>query len=136
LNHISALLGIPLDSTSSGNALGIIGTLLAVYPQIVTGEAASIFGFLAFCFFVSFGIFSLPLAKRYSRSKNRLLRETLGHPRRLGGLGPFIFTRIPIIAESLHHGRWQLALVFALWACGDFAYSFSRANVSPKPPRC
>ncbi|MGE3624460.1 MAG: hypothetical protein AB7H77_11410, partial [Bdellovibrionales bacterium] len=113
---------------SLGGILGIIGTFLAVYPEIAAGRVISIFAFAFFCFFVSLGIFSAPLTRRYSRSKSRLLRETLGHPRRLGGLGPFFLTRLPIIWISLMDGRPKIAIVFAIWALGDVAYSFSRAK--------
>lgn len=115
--------GVPL-----GGTLGIIGTFLAVYAQIAHGEIGSIFGFTAFVFFVSFGNFSAPLHRRFAHSKNALAQVTLGHPRRISGLGSFTFTRLPIIYECVTHGRWPLAIVFALWALGDLAFSFSKPH--------
>ncbi|HUY68498.1 MAG TPA: hypothetical protein VMV79_04275 [Alphaproteobacteria bacterium] len=114
-----------------GGILGIIGTFLAVYPQIAAGEAGSIFGFCAFCLCVSMSIFSAPLTHRFRHAGRKILRETFGHPRRLSGLGSFFFTRLPIIAECAAHQRWRLAAVFALWACGDLTLSFSRAEGLP-----
>ena len=107
-----------------GGILGIIGTFLAVEPQIRAGEPGSCFGFAAFCFFVSFSIFSPQLARRYTHARNPILRQTLGHPRRLAGLGPFFCTRLPIIYECVTHSRWKLGTVFSVWAQGDFTFSF------------
>ena len=115
-----------------GCMLGAIGTFLAVYPQILAGENASIFGFIAFCALIQLSIFSRSLTRRFAGSRNAFLRRTLGHPRRTNGIATFFCVRMPIIFESLTHDRWQLAAVFALWAVGDVAYSFSRADVQSK----
>lgn len=112
-----------------GGIFGIIGTVLAVYPQIIKGEAGSIFGAIAFFIFVSFGIFSAFLTRRYNRAKWPAIRQTLGHPRRVSGLGAFLLGRVPIIYESIIHGRWPIAAVFCLWALGDFVFSFSKPHV-------
>lgn len=117
----------------AGGLLGIIGTFLAVYPQIMAGEISSIFGFAAFCLFVSLGIFSAPVTRRFIHDRNTVLRWTLGHPRRTDGLGIFFCTRVPIICESLTHNRLHLAAVFALWGLGDLAFSFSKADIGPNP---
>ena len=111
-----------------GASLGLIGTFLAVQPQILAGETSSVIGFTVFFFCIMLGIFSAPLAHRYAKSSNSFLRQTLGHPRRMAGYMGIFFTRLPIAYGSMKHGRWQLALVFAIWALGDFAYSFSRPH--------
>jgi hypothetical protein len=112
-----------------GGICGIIGTFLAVYPEIVNGETGSIFGSMAFFVFVLFGIFSAPLTRRFVNDKKPVLRETLGHPRRLNAFGILICTRLPIIYESVMHGRWHLAAVFGLWGLGDLAFSFSKPKI-------
>jgi hypothetical protein len=65
-------------------------------------------------------------------AKNKVVRATLGHPRRFNGLGVFFCTRLPIIIESALHGRWHLAVVFGLWGFGDIAFSFSKAELKAK----
>jgi hypothetical protein len=115
-----------------GGCLGIVGTILSVYPQIIAGEWESIVGVLAFVFFVSLNIFSLPLTRRYINNKKKILRETWGHPRRLAGWGPLFLTRLPIIYESVTHGRWQLAIIFGVWSLGDLALGFSKAPLKER----
>ncbi len=112
-----------------GGICGIIGTFLAVYPQIMAGEIGAIFGFVTFVPLVMTTMFSPYLMPRYQKSKSACLRETLGHPRRLSGLGGCIFSRLPIIWDSAAHGRWQLATIFAVWALGDFSLSFSKPEI-------
>jgi hypothetical protein len=115
-----------------GGTLGIIGTFLAVYPELMAGEIGTIFGFAAFVPIVMSNIFSPSLTHRFGTAKNAFLRATLGRPRRLSGLGSCIFTRLPIIYESLAHNNPRLASVFALWALGDFALSFSTPNLKKR----
>ena len=114
----------------SGGVLGFVGTVLAVYPGLVDGEAGTIFGLAVFAVLISLSVSSAPLTRRFAQSPRAFLRHTLGRQRRVSGLGSFFFTRMPIIYENIVHGRWKLAVVFALWALGDFAFSFSRARMS------
>jgi len=112
-----------------GGICGMIGTFLAVYQGVMNSEPAAIFGVAVFCGFVSLGIFSAPLTRRFERARSAFLRATLGCPRRLNGLGIFMLVRLPIIYESILHGRWHLAAVFAVWGFGDLAFSCSRPNM-------
>ena len=114
-----------------GGILGIVGGTLAIYPGLITLEAGTLFGFVTMCVFISMSIFSAPLTRRFGQAKNSFLRTTLGHPRRLDGYGSVILSRLPIIYESIAHHRWRLVAVFAIWALGDIALSFSRADARP-----
>lgn len=111
-----------------GGICGIIGTFLAVYPGLMNAEIGTIFGFAFFNVCVACNVFAVQLTRRFGESKNKFARALLGHPRRSSGLGAFTLTRLPIIYENAVHGRWPMALVFAVWALGDIALSFSKAE--------
>ena len=89
----------------AGGIFGSIGTAFAVYPGIVNGEIGTIFGLIVFCCLVSLSIFSVSLTQKFAHTSNSFLRLTLGHPRRLNGLGSFFLSRLPIIFENITHDR-------------------------------
>jgi len=110
--------------------LGIIGTVLAVYPGIMNGEIGTIFGIIAFVGASLLGFFSYPLTRKFGTAKNKFLRVTLGKPRRLMGLSSFVLCRLIIIFTGLAHGRgFDYIAPFIIWGIGDLTFSFSRPNM-------
>jgi hypothetical protein len=110
--------------------LGIIGTVMAVYPGIVNGEIGTIFGITAFTGASLLGVFSHNLTRKFGRAKNTFLRATLGNPRRMMGLSCFTFCRLVIIFDGLAHDRgFNYIAPFVIWSIGDLVFSLSRPKL-------
>jgi hypothetical protein len=110
--------------------LGIIGTVMAVYPGIVNGEIGTIFGITAFVGSSLLGAFSHPLAKKFANAHNKFLRMTLGHPRRTMGLCSFTLCRCVVIFSGFMHDRgFNYIAPFVIWSIGDLVFSLSRPKL-------
>lgn len=110
--------------------LGIIGTVLAVWPGIINGEIGTIFGILAFTGACLLGAFGHSLAKKFGHARNKFLRITLGHPRRTMGLSCFILCRCVVIFSGVMHGRgFNYIAPFVIWSMGDLVFSLSRPKL-------
>jgi len=111
----------------TGALIGIIGTELAVHPGLIAGEPGTIFGFSAFVAANIAGIFGRSLTIKFGKSKNRLLRATIGNPRRMMGLMSCALSRMPIIYSGIIHERGVSYIApFIIWALGDLMVSLSR----------
>lgn len=107
-----------------GSLFGMAGTGVFLFPDLATGNATVIGGYLLFCLASSFGVFSGPLSARFCTSPATILRTTLARPRRLMGL-ILLASRLPILADSFAKQDWTTFLPFAIWAAGDLSFSFS-----------
>ncbi len=105
-------------------ALGVAGTALTLYPALNNGDMATIAGFSVFVGAEIFGLFNACLSKKFIEADSRVVRETLGSPRRMQG-GIIFLSRIPVITSAALRGDISTLIPFLLWASGDLSLALS-----------
>ncbi len=100
----------------AGQALGYTLLTISLFqhhePWVAVSTMPGIVGGL-------FGTFYLPLEHLFGHASNRLVRNTLGSPKRMAGYG-FFFSSIPAIFSSLLAGNKTLFIAASNWVAGNF----------------
>jgi hypothetical protein len=114
----------------AANILSVIGTGLAVHEGLLNLEPSTWLGYVGFVAAMSLSFWGVSLTLKFSKSPYMLQRRILGYPRRTAGLGIFI-SRLPIIAASFSHQRWEVFIPMVVWAAGDLLFCASLPVLPP-----
>jgi len=119
-------------SLSSG--LGIFGVGLLLSPKLIQIDPIAWGSFTFYTATEAFSLFGGPLVKRFQNSKNPIVYNIFGYPRRTSGFG-LLSSRLMGAADCALRGKPWDTVPFLIWGAADIFYAFSREEARQVPAK-
>lgn len=111
-------------------ALCIPAIILANLSELQAGSFATLIGTAIYIMGETLGAFSRPLTQAFRAVESKIIRFTLGEPRKWMGAISFS-SKLFMLVDAVTHQHWGMLIVLVLWSIGDCLAGLSMAKVLP-----